>query len=161
MDLGFGITCRAPAVGLHGAEPDQVVTVTQESGTRSVTVRPPNTRRYTYTAWVQRVIDGDTLIAIVDLGLDHQTRPQRFRLRGIDCPELGTQAGRNAKAFAQNALGQVGFIVLTTHRTDNYGRYLADVRYLPGQPDPEIVRQRGRYLNRELLERRLAKRYVR
>ena len=110
---------------------------------------------------MQRVIDGDTLIAIVDLGLDHQTRPQRFRLRGIDCPELGTQAGRNAKAFTQNALGQVGFIVLTTHRTDNYGRYLADVRYLPDQPEPEIVRQRGRYLNGELLDRRLAKRYVR
>ena len=29
------------------------------------------------------------------------------------------------------------------------------------EPDPEIVRQRGRYLNRELLERRLARRYVR
>ena len=32
---------------------------------------------------------------------------------------------------------------------------------LPGQPDPEIVRQQGRYLNRELLDRRLARRYVR
>jgi endonuclease YncB( thermonuclease family) len=161
VDLGFGITCRARAAGLPEAQPGQVVTVTQDSGTRTVTIRPPDTRRYTYTAWVQRVIDGDTLIAIVDLGLDHQTRPQRFRLRGIDCPELGTQAGRNAKAFTQKALGQVGFIVLTTHRTDSYGRYLADIRYLPGQSQPEIVRQRGSYLNRELLDRRLAQRYVR
>ena len=68
---------------------------------------------------------------------------------------------RNAKAYVQEVLGQVGFVVLTTHKTDNYGRYLADVRYLPGEPDPEVVRRRGRYLNRELLDRHLAKRYVR
>ena len=165
VDLGFGITCRARAVGLGPVEPDQTITVAPvdptAASTRAFTVRPARTRRYTYVAWVQRVVDGDTLIAIVDLGLDHQTRPQRFRLRGIDCPELGTQAGRNAKAFVQDVLGQVGFVVLTTHKTDNYGRYLADVRYLPGEPDPEIVRRRGRYLNRELLDRRLAIRYVR
>ena len=187
LDLGFGVTCRAGAVGLAGlsrsgprehcpgnatatrnvpfasapASGVAIVTVSQTGGTLTFTPRPPRTRRYTCVAWVQRVIDGDTLIAVVDLGLDHQTRPLRFRLRGIDCPELGTQAGRNARAYVREALGQVGFVVLTTHKTDNYGRYLADVRYLPGEPDPEVVRRRGRYLNRELLDRHLAKRYVR
>ena len=162
LDLGFAVTCQASLVGLKGAEPDQLVTISHGGGcARTFTVRPARTRRYTYVAWVERIIDGDTLIAVVDLGLGHQTRPQRFRLRGIDCPELGTLAGRAARTFVQEALAQVGFVVLTTHRTDAYGRYLADVRYLPGEPDPEVVRRRGRYLNRELLDRHLARRYVR
>jgi len=161
LDLGFGVTCQASLVGLEGVEPGQVVTVKGAGDTLSCTVRSPRTRRYTYVAWVQRIIDGDTLIAVVDLGLGHQTRPQRFRLRGIDCPELSTLAGRNAREFVRDALSQVSFVVITTHRTDTYGRYLADVRYLPGEPDPEVVCRKGRYLNRELLERRLAKRYVR
>jgi len=161
LDLGFGVACSARSVGLADAEPGQIVTATPGPGSPTFTVRPARARRYTYPAWVQRVVDGDTLIAVVDLGLDHQTRPQRLRLRGIDCPELGTQAGRNARSYVQDVLGQVGFVVLTTHKTDAYGRYLADVRYLPGQPDPESVRRRGRYLNRELLEQRLARPYVR
>ena len=55
----------------------------------------------------------------------------------------------------------MSFVVITTHRTDTYGRYLTDVRYLPGEADPVVVCRKGRYLNRELLEQRLAKRYVR
>jgi len=149
LDLGFGVTCRARNLGTAGAEPDQIVTITQASGnTLTFAPRPLRTRRYTYPAWIQRVIDGDTLISIVDLGFDHQTRPQRFRLRGIDCPELATLAGRTTKAFVQEALSQVGFVVLTTHATDAYGRYLADIRYLPGEPSPQVVRRRGRYLSR-------------
>ena len=111
---------------------NQTVTVSETDGVLTSSTRTARTRWYTYVAWVQRVIDGDTLIATVDLGLGHQTRPQRFRLRGIDhgC-------------------------------TDAYGRYLADIRYLPGQPDPEVVRRRGRYLNRELLDQHLARRYLR
>ena len=162
LDLGFGLTCRASSLGITGAEPDQIITITRAAGNAlTFTPRPSHTRRYTYVAWIQRVIDGDTLIAIVDLGFDHQTRPLRFRLRGIDCHELGTLAGRTAKAFVQEALSQVGFVVLTTHATDAYGRYLADIRYLPGEPDPQVVRRRGRYLNKELLNRRLARRYLR
>ena len=162
LDLGFGITCQIGSLGLSGLQPGQIVTVTQNpGGSLTCSPRPPRTRRYTYVAWVERVIDGDTLIAIVDLGFGHETRPQRFRLRGIDCRELSTLAGRTAGAFVQEALSQVGFIVLTTHATDAYGRYLADIRYLPGEPDPEAVRRRGRYLNRELLDRHLARRYVR
>ena len=161
LDLGFSITCQASLLGLEEAQPDQIITVSQTATARTFTVCPPRTRRYTYVAWVQRVIDGDTLIAVVDLGFGHQTRPLRFRSRGIDCPELSTLAGRNAKVFVQEALSQVGFIVLTTHATDAYGRYLADIRYLPGQPDPEVVRRRGRYLNGQLLDHHMARRYAR
>ena len=40
-------------------------------------------------------------------------------------------------------------------------RYLADLRCLPGETDPHVVLKKGRYLNRELLEKRLARRYAR
>ena len=96
----------------------------------------------------------------MDLGFGFETTPQRLRLRGIDCPELNTQAGRNAREHVREALSQVGFVVIATRKTDTYGRYLADVRYLPGQPDPAIVRRRGHYLNGQLLEQHLARRYV-
>ncbi len=82
LDLGFSITCQASLLGLKGAEPGQIVTVSQADTSRTFT-----------------------------------NCPQRFRLCGIDCPELHTLAGRNAKAFVQEALSRVGFIVLTTRAT--------------------------------------------
>ena len=140
---------------------NQIVQVESGPDGPILTPRAANTRRYTYRAWVQRVIDGDTLIVIVDLGLGHQTRPIRLRLRGIDCPELSTLAGRTARDFVREALAPAPFIVITTHRTDAYGRYLADVRYLAGEADAEVVLARGVYLNRQLLEEHLARRYSR
>ena len=165
LDLGFHVTSTLGTLGrqdLHDLQPGALVTSTRTpDGSHTFTRRPPRTRRYTYLAWVHRVVDGDTLIAVVDLGLGLRTGPRRLRLRGIDCPELTTLAGRTARTFVQKALAPVEFIVLTTHRTDAYGRYLVDVRYLPGESDPEVVRRRGAYLNRQLLDERLARRYQR
>jgi len=165
LDLGFHLTCTFGSLGLHDQQdlqPGALVTSTRgPDGHYTFIRRPPRTRRYTYVAWVHRVIDGDTLVAVVDVGLGLHTRPRSLRLRGIDCPELSTLAGRTARTFVQEALGQVDFIVITTHRTDAYGRYLVDVRYLPGVADSEVVRRRGIYLNRQLLDERLARRYLR
>ena len=172
LDLGFYVTCAADLSSLESPRPGLVVTARPSASALNApsaprldavefALRPANTRRYTYRAWLERVVDGDTLIAVVDLGLGHFTRPQRFRLRGIDCPELSTQAGRNARDSVQAALEGVEFVVLATHRTDTYGRYLADVRYLPGESDPEFVRTRGTYLNGQLLQEHLAVRYLR
>ena len=161
LDLGFHMTERVDLVGLDKPRPDLVVTShRQPNGTYTFTQRPPNTRRYTYVAWPQRIIDGDTLIAVVDPGLHHQTWPLRFRLRGIDTPELNTLAGLNARAFVQDALSQVAFVILSTYRADTYGRYLTELRYLPGESDPIVVRDKGVYLNRQLLDEHLAVRYL-
>ena len=164
LDLGFHLTCALDTLGLpdsEGLKAGAVVTAAREpDGRYTFTPRPPRTRRYTYVAWVHRVIDGDSLIAVVDLGFGLHTRPRRLRLRGIDCPELSMLAGRTARTFVQNVLGQVEFVVLTTHRTDAYGRYLVDVRYPVGETNPEVVRRRGVYLNRQLLDERLARRYL-
>ncbi|MFC1526089.1 DUF1016 N-terminal domain-containing protein [Candidatus Latescibacterota bacterium] len=160
LDLGFHMTMRVDLAGLDQPRPGLLVTSTRRAdGAYTFALRPPNTRRYTYVAWPQRVIDGDTLIAVVDPGLGHQTWPLRLRLRGIDTPELNTLAGLNARAFVQDAIAQVTFAIISTHRTDTYGRYLADLRYLPGETDPAVVRDHGAYLNRQLLDQHLARRY--
>jgi endonuclease YncB( thermonuclease family) len=159
LDLGFYIGVRTDLSGIRTPSPGMTVrATTTRHGVTFATV-PSRTRRFTYRAWVERIVDGDTLIATADLGLGHQIGPLRLRLRGIDCPELNTVAGRRARDFVVEQLAHVDFIVIATHRTDNYGRYLVDIRYMPGQDDPQVVRGQGTYLNRELLQERLARRY--
>jgi micrococcal nuclease len=54
---------------------------------------------FVYNAELDRVIDGDTLDCILDLGFDVKLHKQRIRLAGIDTPESRT---RNLK---EKALG--------------------------------------------------------
>jgi endonuclease YncB( thermonuclease family) len=163
LDLGFGMAHAVPLTGLSDPRPGQIVRSHRRAdGTYTFEPLPPRTLRYTYVAWVDRVIDGDTFVGSADPGLGHQTwNGLRFRLRGIDCPELSTLAGRNARQFVEASLAPVGFVVIRTYRTDSFGRYLVDLRYLPGEDDPDVVRREGIFLNRQLLQERLARRYVR
>lgn len=88
---------------------------------------------YDYKANLKRVIDGDTIEVTLDVGF-HSYRVERLRLLGIDCPEMTgdtKQAGEAAKAYTQGWLdlhrdSQYPLIV-TTHKTDDFGRYLAVV----------------------------------
>lgn len=86
-----------------------------------------NVRMFTYNAIVERVIDGDTVDVHVDLGFDiwHSVR---LRLVGLDTPEMATPEGKAAKTFVKDAIeGQE--VIITTHKTDKYGRYLAEIFY--------------------------------
>ena len=66
------------------------------------------------------VLDGDTIEVL------HNTRPERIRLSGIDCPEKGQAFGNNAKQAA-SALVFGKDVILQTHGQDKYKRTLADV----------------------------------
>jgi micrococcal nuclease len=85
---------------------------------------------YIYKAELIRVIDGDTVELIIDLGFD-TLRKERFRLYGIDAPEMNTAKGKEAKAWLIGVLGPYGAIYVQTiqHNTkakrDKYGRFLA------------------------------------
>jgi micrococcal nuclease len=85
---------------------------------------------YIYKAELVRVVDGDTVDLIIDLGFD-TSRRERFRLYGIDAPELRTAAGKEAKAWLEDALMPLEAIYVQTiqHKTkakrDKYGRFLA------------------------------------
>jgi micrococcal nuclease len=85
---------------------------------------------YIYKASLIRVVDGDTVDLIIDLGFD-TSRKERFRLYGIDAPELRTAAGKTAKAWLEDALMPLDAIYVQTiqlstkAKRDKYGRFLA------------------------------------
>jgi micrococcal nuclease len=85
---------------------------------------------YIYKAELIRVVDGDTVDLIIDLGFDTLKR-ERFRLYGIDAPELNTLAGKAAKAWLWEALQPLEAIYVQTiqlstkAKRDKYGRFLA------------------------------------
>ena len=106
----------------------------------------------------RRVVDGDTMETVVHCGFGLGS-PQKLRLRGIDTPELSRHAGDRAREFVRQRMNTVDFVVISTARAGKFGRYIADVFYLPGESDPEVVLRKGVFLNRELLAERLAVRY--
>lgn len=87
---------------------------------------------FTYSAFVTRVVDGDTIYADVDLGF-HILTKQKFRLLGIDTPEIYRPLnekelahGREAKRFLESLILNK-FVIIQTKKTGKYGRWLADV----------------------------------
>ncbi len=115
-----------------------------------------NKELYTYMALVERVIDGDTIWLNIDLGFSCWSR-QKVRLRGIDCLELLTKKGLEAKAFVEAKLKEVSFVIVKTYKDDKYGRYLTDVFYSKDKSDFLVALEQGTYLNQELLDKGLAR----
>lgn len=113
---------------------------------------------YTYKAQVLSVIDADTLWVRITMGFGN-FYTQKIRLKGIDAPPLGTKAGDAAKVFLEAQLNNCEFIAIKTYWRDKFLRYLADVFYLPGEPDLLTVIQTGKYLNNDLVQEGFAKAY--
>lgn len=88
---------------------------------------------YTYRAKISRVIDGDTIVVDMDLGLGVWVHDQYLRLQGIDTPELRgdeREDGLKAKQFVRHHLAIATDMVIQTHKGDSkgkYGRWLATV----------------------------------
>jgi len=82
---------------------------------------------YEYRARVTRVVDGDTMHLVIDLGLNVSIATT-VRLSGVDTPEMNTPEGNVAKAFAEAwVLATSGLVVVRTvkDKREKYGRYLA------------------------------------
>lgn len=105
---------------------------------------------FTYKAIVERVIDGDTLLVNIDCGFTIWNR-QRLRFRGVDAPEVRTQAGERTVRWLKEELSQCPFVIIKTYKTDKYDRYLVDVFYRPGVADPDLVAREGELLNLKML----------
>ena len=96
-----------------------------------------NRPSYKYRAKIVKVIDGDTVDAVIDLGFRVQTT-QRLRLYGINTPEIHTKdeeerkAGIAAKQFVYNKVMHADAVYITTEKDKQgkYGRYLATIEYL-------------------------------
>jgi endonuclease YncB( thermonuclease family) len=116
----------------------------------------PTDPTYLYKAKISNVVDGDTLVLLVDLGF--QTfREQRVRLAGINCPEIDTAEGKKAKDFVLQKLAEVEFVMVKTHKIDIYGRYLGHIFYdASGKKDKGEIFVSGSYLNMEIFNEGLA-----
>ncbi|MFT8313291.1 MAG: thermonuclease family protein [Clostridium sp.] len=85
---------------------------------------------YEYKAFVERVIDGDTIQCHLDLGFNIFVK-EKFRLAVINAPETSTPEGKEVKTLVENKLtGET--VVLRVLKQDKYGRWLATV-ILDGQ----------------------------
>ncbi|WP_225840287.1 thermonuclease family protein [Streptomyces sp. NK08204] len=87
---------------------------------------------YEYSARLVRIVDADTLILDIDLGMHTWLHGQRIRAAGLNAPELATDAGRAALAWVRDWFTQhapVGIITVRTEkdRNDNYGRLLGTI----------------------------------
>jgi micrococcal nuclease len=92
---------------------------------------------YEYAAKVKRVLDGDTIDVVIDLGFDVDIK-QTLRMNRINAYETTL---RNGTTPEQKALGIEGkkfltellpvdsVIIVNTEKSDKYDRYLAEVTF--------------------------------
>jgi len=93
---------------------------------------------YTYHAKVDRVVDGDTIDLIIDLGFKITTL-QRIRLRGINTPETYNvkkdseeyKKGMEAKEYVLQRVeaNNQEVIVETNKDVGKFGRYIGIIRF--------------------------------
>jgi len=158
VDIGFANRIEAPASAGKLNNKYLYASEKTEKGYCLKVIDAAVERLYTFQACLLRVVDADTLIVRIDQGFGVWTE-QSLRLRGIDAPELSTLAGRKAKHWVEEQIGQEPRLVVKTYKADKYDRYLVDVFYLPGCGDPHQVAREGIYLNQQLLDNRLAEVY--
>jgi len=83
---------------------------------------------YEYSCTVKRVVDGDTVDVVLDLGFNilHKCR---VRLYGIDTPESRTRnkdekiRGKMAGAFLENKINAGDKIIIRTELKDSRGKF--------------------------------------
>ena len=86
---------------------------------------------YKFNAKLDRVVDGDTIDALVDLGFD-TWKKVRIRMMGMNAPESRTRdleekkLGLAAKARLIEMLGD-GEFILQSHGVGKYGRCLGEI----------------------------------
>lgn len=93
-------------------------------------------QKYWYDAQIIDVYDGDTVTIDIDLGFDAHVLNQKFRLYGVDAPELrgeNKEAGKTAKqALKERVLGKEVLIHTIKDKKDKYGRWLCEI-WLDGE----------------------------
>lgn len=147
VDFGFGHTVELNQFEAARFMPETIVTAGQARSLIKVEAADDESL-YTYKAYVEEVLDGDTLKLEIPFGFG-QLQREKFRLNGINCPELDTPEGKAAKRFVESELAGCEFITLKSTRTkkEKWGRYLGDVFYTQPKQTKMI------YLNQLLLDK--------
>ena len=76
---------------------------------------------FVYNAKLDRVIDGDTLDCILDLGFDVKLHKQRIRLAGIDTPESRTR-NLEEKALGRKAIDRLIELCTGSFKVQSLGK---------------------------------------
>ena len=92
--------------------------------------------KYIYKAKLERVVDGDTVDALIDLGFDTWVK-KRIRYMGVDAWESRTrnlaekEKGLAAKARNKELIEKIsarpGYFLLKSHGVGKYGRVLGEI----------------------------------
>jgi len=157
IDYGFGVLRAFSQGEQKGFQDGDLI---ERSSGSYVTTDIDDALRYTYKAYVERVVDGDTLLVLIEGGGGNLVR-ERLRLRGINCPEAASGEGKRAKRFVERKLGACAFIIIRTYKekVDPHARYITDVFYLPEAGDAAQAAAQGYFLNQQLLDERLGVAY--
>lgn len=103
---------------------------------------------YTYKAKVIRVVDGDTLDAVVDMGF-YMSAQIRFRIKNFDSPESwrpqneaerlhASEANTFAKTLLENQV-----VTLTSFKEGVYNRWDAIITLLDGRDYATVMIEGG------------------
>lgn len=117
---------------------------------------------FQYTAKIISVLDGDTLKMDIDLGFRAHIF-ETVRLARIDTPESvkytldGIVDPSRNYILTHCPVGSVCVVGIT--RQEKYGRWLAELFFMPGETDPLKILQNPRVLNDELVRVGFAKPY--
>jgi len=92
--------------------------------------------KYIYRAKLERVVDGDTIDALIDVGFDIWVK-KRIRYKGIDTWEsrtkdldekkLGIAAKERNKELLESVSSKPGYFRLKSHGVGKYGRILGEI----------------------------------
>ena len=92
--------------------------------------------KYIYRAKLERVVDGDTVDALIDVGFDIWIK-KRIRFMGLDTWECRTRnleekkkglaAKARTKELLESTSSKPGFFRIKSHGVGKYGRVLAEI----------------------------------
>lgn len=157
IDLGFNFFKSLEEWDKKLLKTTNSVDVTKKKETYSFKKSTIHARKFnTYKAYLERVVDGDTIRVTIDLGFKNFHK-EIIRFKGVDAPEIKTEQGKKSAKSLKNILNKTSFLVIKTIKIDIYGRYVADVFFSENksETDPQKIADEGTYLNQLLLDRKL------
>lgn len=100
----------------------------------SAEIAPQNCGLYAYKAVITRVIDGDTVVANIDLGFHTWIHDEHLRLFGLDAPSRKTTAGKAVTIALRERLEGKAIYICTRkmklsdrEARGSFGRYLVEI----------------------------------
>ena len=107
--------------------------------------------KYIYKGKLERVVDGDTIDALIDVGFDIWVK-KRIRYQGIDAWESRTRnleekaKGLEAKARNKELIMEVsdkpGYFLLRSHGVGKYGRVLGEIHIRDAEGNEIMVNEK-------------------